>query len=115
MNRKRLSVLVTALGVLAMGAAVAPAIGEPHRPAAIVGRVVDADNNPIEGARVALLAGPGEVVRSTQSNAQGQFEFKPVRPGRYAVGAAKPDIGAGRTPVFVAKPGEITRAPVHID
>ncbi len=115
MQRKRLSVLMATLGVLAVGAAVAPAIGEPHRPAAVVGRVVDADNHVVGGARVGLMISPGEVVKWTETNARGEYEFRPIRPGRYAVGAAKPDVGAGRTPVFVAKPGEITRAPVHID
>lgn len=115
MQHKRLSVLMATLGVLAVAAAVAPAIGEPHRPAVIVGQILDADNHPVVGARVALMAGPGDVVRTMESNAQGRYEFRPVRPGRYAVGAAKPDVGAGRTPVFAAKPGEITRAPVHID
>ena len=115
MNRKTLKVVLASIGVLGIGAAVAPAVGDPVRPAAVLGRVVDASNRPVEGARVALMTGPGEVVRATTSNAQGQYEFKPVRPGRYAVGAAKPDVGHGHTPPFLAKPGEITRAPVRID
>ncbi len=115
MRHKRLKVALASLGLLALGVAVTPAIGDPVRPAAVIGRVVDAENRPVEGARVALMSAPGEVVRSTMSNAQGQYEFKPIRPGRYAVGAAKQDVGQGRTPPFFAKPGEITRTPVKID
>lgn len=99
---------------VALGSSVTPAIGEPQRPGAVVGRVVDADNNVVAGARVGLVIGAGEVVKWTETNERGEYAFKPIRPGQYAVGASKPDVGRGHTPRFAVRPGEVQRAPVRI-
>lgn len=115
MNRKVLGALGASALALTLAVTISPAIGEPQRPAAVIGRVVDAENHVVRGARVGLMVAPGEVVKWTETNVRGEYEFRPIRAGRYAVGASKPDIGSGHTPVFLAKPGEVTRAPVKID
>ncbi len=105
---------LAALSAVALSGAVTPAIGEPQRPGAVVGRVVDEDNNLVAGARVGLMIEAGEVVKWTETNERGEYAFKPIRPGQYAVGAAKPDVGRGHTPRFTVRPGEVQRAPVRI-
>lgn len=114
--KRRNSLVIGLFGIsmVALGAAVTPAIGEPQRPGAVVGRVVDTDNKLIAGARVGLMVAPGEAVRWTHTNARGEYEFRPVRAGQYAVGASKPDVGTGHTPRFVVRPGETQRAPVRL-
>ncbi len=115
MKRKHLGfVAVPAVALIALCAAVTPAIGEPQHPSRIVGRVVDADNNRVAGAQVALMVGPGEILKRTVSNDNGEFEFRPIRAGQYAVGAAKPEVGHGHTPRFAVRPGETQRVPVRI-
>lgn len=115
MKRKNLGIVaLPAVALVALGAAVTPAIGEPQHPARIVGRVLDADNNVVAGAHVALMVGPGDVLKRTTSNENGEFEFRPIRAGQYAVGAAKPDVGRGHSPRFAVRPGETQRVPVRI-
>ncbi|MGH7461177.1 MAG: carboxypeptidase-like regulatory domain-containing protein, partial [Longimicrobiales bacterium] len=55
----------------------------------IRGRVTDSDGNPLAGVRVTATSIPGNVTRSVQSNAQGQFQIAfPDGPGDYIMGYA---------------------------
>lgn len=43
--------------------------------AGLKGRVVDTQDRPVEGASVELISGTGQVLHTTRSNAEGQFEW----------------------------------------
>ena len=51
------------------------------------GRVVDPDGRPVPGARV-LLVGDGGAVRSTTTNARGEFTLTAPDSGRYELRVA---------------------------
>jgi|GEM_PF-4405533 len=88
--------------------------GPDHpRPAAIVGMVVNADEEPVAGARVVLVNADGEVVRRTLTRRRGRFFFRHVRPGQYAVRAAKRGVGEGAARVEV-RPGHIARVRIML-
>src|SRR5688572_26211954 len=55
----------------------------------IRGRVTNQDGQPIAGARVTATSIPGNVTRSVQTNAQGNFQLAfPGGPGDYIMGYA---------------------------
>jgi outer membrane cobalamin receptor len=60
----------------------------------ISGRVVDPDGHPVPGARILLVAS-ATVVRSTASNAQGEFTLETPDSGRYDVRVALDGFRAG--------------------
>lgn len=67
----------------------------------------------VPGAAVQLLTENGRVVAQTRSGEGGRFTFRDIRPGRYVVVAAKPDVGRGRSPVAVTA-GQIARVRVGL-
>ena len=54
----------------------------------VCGKVVDTDNNPIEGVEVSLK---GEYIYSKTSSSTGEFSFKSVEKGTYTISLALPD------------------------
>ncbi|WP_163988832.1 carboxypeptidase-like regulatory domain-containing protein [Pyxidicoccus caerfyrddinensis] len=68
--------------------------------ASVKGRVVDADGLPLENFLVELLAPEldEEVNRDAWTDAQGRFQLRGVKPGRYVLQAAMEDQGFMRRP-----------------
>jgi hypothetical protein len=76
----------------------------------VVGAIVDADGNPVEGARVMLMSGTGGHggghgggghggggcgdMYLVYTDAAGLFVFPEVVPGTYRLGASKREVGA---------------------
>lgn len=54
----------------------------------VCGKVVDTDNNPIQGVEVSLK---GEYTYSKTSSSTGEFSFKSVEKGTYTISLALPD------------------------
>lgn len=107
--------IAAALGVvlgmmLPVTASAGPGEDAP-RPSRIVGVVFNSEHRPVAGAQVVLVTPMGEVVRRTETNAEGRYVFEPVRPGAWMVRARKADVGAGQARTFV-RPGETVRVPV---
>jgi serine-aspartate repeat-containing protein C/D/E len=52
--------------------------------------VFDAGESPLAGVTIQLLDASGNVVRTTTTNAQGQYQFTDLAPGTYAVRELQP-------------------------
>ncbi len=107
--------LVAAVFALAMPANV-HANDTDFIPGSIVGRCVDEKGEPVAGAQVRLtVPGPrGPVVFArTETDRRGMFEFPRVRPGHYAVRAAKREVGTGAARASV-RPGQTVRVPIEL-
>ncbi|MCC6677266.1 MAG: carboxypeptidase regulatory-like domain-containing protein [Phycisphaerales bacterium] len=83
------------------------------RPGRIAGIVVNSERQPVAGAQVALINAAGEVVRRTETSAEGRYMFERVHPGPWLVRARKVDIGIGQERTAV-RPGETVRVPVML-
>src|SRR5437763_13605146 len=66
----------------------------------VSGTVFDPSNAILYGASVTLTAGKQDVLR-TNTDANGEFRFDPVAPGRYEVRAEYPGFKTGRARITV--------------
>jgi len=71
-----------------------------QRPASLEGKVfadlnedciLDPEESPIERVRIELLNAQGQVVRTTLTNANGEYRFEGLVPGQYSVREIQPD------------------------
>ena len=71
-----------------------------QRPASLEGKVfadlnedciLDPEESPIEGVRIELLNAQGQVVRTTLTNANGDYRFEGLVPGQYSVREVQPE------------------------
>ena len=71
-----------------------------QRPASLEGKVfadlnedciLDPEESPIEGVRIELLNAQGRVVRTTLTNANGDYRFEGLVPGQYSVREIQPE------------------------
>lgn len=84
-----------------------------RQPAAIVGRVKSEDPAANLRGVVVVLHRDGRPVARTVTNDKGEFRFLGIRPGPFALTAAKPEVGGGIAR-GVAKPGEPTRVQIEL-
>src|SRR5688572_20927868 len=85
----------------------------PGLPGSIAGRVVDAGGAAAEGVTVALFA-PGFELREARTDAQGDYAFPDVPPGRYEVRFIKPGFDEAVREVVVAA-GEEARTDASLE
>jgi iron complex outermembrane receptor protein len=69
------------------------------------GSVTDPQSAVVQNARVALLADQTEV-RTTRTDARGQYRFEAVAPGRYVVAVSAPGFQTTTTPEVTVTAGE---------
>lgn len=96
MYRRLLRTCVTAVAVLAMGAAAY----SQHTTASVSGTITDASGGVISGADVTLMNVETSVVAHTTTNGSGYFSFQFVTPGQYTMTVTKPDFKKVVLPVF---------------
>lgn len=115
MRITRRSWILTGIALsLTAGLAVSTAVAGPDRHAAAVGgRVLDGNGDLVGDAAVRLVNADGEVVARTMTDDRGIFIFRHVRPGRYVIQAAKPDVGRGAVRVGL-RPGETERVRIQL-
>lgn len=73
---------------------------QPPKPGALIITVCDADNHPVKLARVEVRHRDRTVAVGT-TNAEGKIVVPRLHPGKYAVAAAKRDVGRGVEPAQV--------------
>ena len=89
-------------------------MAQETRPGRVEGVVVNsADGKPVAGALVRLMGSRGFIIRRAMSDREGKFVFERLRPGFYALQAAKREVGMGTVRVEV-KEGETTRARIAL-
>lgn len=67
--------------------------------------IFDPDESPIAGVRIELLNSQGQVIRTTLTDAQGQYRFEGLVPGQYSVREIQPEgyfQGGQKAPAGVA-------------
>ena len=106
-----LLVVFTAMFALSFTAQDAVAVGS------VMGQVVDADNNPVEGAQVMiqqLVRGERRFEARTETNGRGVFEFPRVPAGNFIVAACAEDLGRARDRIEVVD-DEVTRLRLQLE
>jgi hypothetical protein len=110
-----LMALVAGVGLAAAGGTVRADTDGPDDPdsraGAIRGIVVDSEGAPVAEAHWSISDRSGRVIARGMTDRSGHFGHRPLRPGFYAVQAAKREVGSGGARVEI-KAGEVSRVRV---
>gem|GEM_PF-960510 len=110
-RRARLPVLIALLSIVFIIAA--RPFARPRQAqadnAAIVGLIMDDKNSPVAGAKVTLTAPNFSASRVTQ--ADGKFEFRPLKPGAYRLVAEASRFRKATADISITRPDEVINQP----
>ncbi len=73
----------------------------------LVGNVVDADNNPVEGATVKIYDGAGRPYRHTLTDSNGDYSINNLPKGNYSSTAVKDGYALTQNQIFVLSEQEV--------